>query len=120
MESLIPLISEAIKDAPGYFALTIGFIALAFALYIKVRAINIDEITSIGKLQSDQVGQLLIQVSQLAKDLAMARKEISSLYDKIDELEDMVRKYRNKLRDESIDFDGFPDTRSPETHDKYD
>ena len=120
MESLIPLIAGVIKDAPGYFALTVGFIALAFALYIKVRSINIDEITSIGKMQSGQVAQLIKQVSQLSKDLADARKEISTLYDKIDELENMVRLYRNKLRDEDIDVDDFFDTRAPEVHDKND
>lgn len=102
MEQLIPLITELIKDAPGYFVLTIGFIAAIFFLYIKVRAINLDEITNIGKLQAEQVATLLSQVSQLSADLAEARKEISSLYDKIDELENVIRMYRNKLRDNDL------------------
>lgn len=116
MDGIVPAIVELIKDAPGYFALTVGFIAVVFALYLKVRSINIDEITSISKLQSDQVGKLLIQVSQLSKDLASARKEISTLYNKIDELESVVRLYRNKLRDVDVDVDDFFDTKSPEGH----
>lgn len=87
------------KDAPGYFVLTVGFIFLVFAMYLKVRSVSIDEVTSIGKLQSEQVAELISQVSQLSKDLSLARTEISSLYKKIDELEDMVRHYRIKLRD---------------------
>jgi chromosome segregation ATPase len=104
MDGLITFFLDIVKEAPGYFALTIGFIAVIFALYIKVRSISIEEVTSIGKLQSAQVGQLLQQVSQLSKDLAAARKEISHLYDKIDELEGVVRTYRNRLRDAEIDL----------------
>ena len=105
MDGLITFFIATIKDAPGYFALTIGFVAVVFALYIKVRAINIEEVTSIGKLQYDQVSQLIGQVSQLSKDLAEARKEISHLYDKIDELEGLVRTYRNRLRDADLEVD---------------
>ena len=103
MDGLVIYFVGLAKDAPGYFALTVGFIAVIFALYIKVRSINIDEVTSIGKLQSEQVGQLLLQVTQLSKDLNEARKEISHLYDKIDELENMVRTYKNRLRDADLD-----------------
>jgi uncharacterized protein YlxW (UPF0749 family) len=103
MEELIPFFIATIKDAPGYFVLTIGFIAAIFFLHIKVRSINIEEITNIGNLQAEQVAQLLSQVSQLSRDLAEARKEISSLYDKIDELENVIRLYRNKLRDNDLD-----------------
>lgn len=103
MEELIPFFIGIVKDAPGYFLLTIGFIAAIFFLYIKVRSINMDEITNIGNLQSEQVAQLLVQVTQLSKDLAEARKEISSLYVKIDELENVIRLYRNRLRDNDLD-----------------
>ena len=106
MDGLIQFFLDIIKDAPGYFALTVGFVAVMFALYIKVRSINIEEVTSIGKLQSEQVGQLLTQVTQLSKDLAEARKEISHLYDKIDELESLVRTYRNRLKDADIFIEG--------------
>ena len=102
MEQLIPFFLELIKAAPGYFALTVIFIIAVFYLYIKVRSINMDEITRIGALQSDQVTELLKQVSQLSKDLAMARKEISSLYNKIDELEHVIRLYKSKLKDVEI------------------
>lgn len=118
MEQLIPFFIELIKAAPGYFGLTVVFIIAVFALYIKVRSINMDEITTIGKLQSDQVGILLTQVSQLSRDLAEARKEISSLYNKIDELEDVIRQYRSRLRE--VDVGDFFDTKIPvqdSTHD---
>lgn len=113
MDGLIQFTLAIIKDAPGYFVLTVGFIVAVFALYLKVRSINIEEITSIGKLQSDQVGQLLNQVTQLSKDLAEARKEISSLYNKIDELENLVRQYRNRLRNAELEIDDL-DTQVPE------
>ena len=103
MQELIPFLIGLIKDAPGYFVLTVGFVVAIFFLYIKVRSINIDEISSLGVLQYEQVAQLLTQVSQLSKDLAEARREISTLYDKIDELESAVRMYRNKLRDNALD-----------------
>ena len=111
MEQLIPFFIELIKAAPGYFGLTIIFIFAVFALYIKVRSINMDEITKIGNLQSDQVTELLKQVNQLSKDLSLARKEISSLYNKIDELESVIRLYRSKLRD--VEVGDFFDTKIP-------
>lgn len=98
MDGIILQILGLARDAPGYFALTVGFTAVVFAMYLKVRSVNIDEVTSIGRLQSEQVGLLLAQVSQLSKDLAAARAEISSLYTKIDELENLVRVYRKKLK----------------------
>lgn len=99
MDGLVPFIIGLVKDAPGYFALTVGFVAVVFAMYIKVRSVNIEEVTSIGKLQSEQVGLLINQVKQLSTDLAEARTEIHALYKKIDELEDLVRMYRTKLKD---------------------
>lgn len=102
MEQLIPFFIGLIKDAPGYFVLTIGFILSIFFLYIKVRSINIDEITSIGSIRSEQMVQLLTQVSQLSKDLAEAREEISRLYHKIDELETVISQYRTRLRQSDI------------------
>lgn len=112
MDGLTTYFITLIKDAPGYFALTVGFVAVVFALYIKVRSISIEEVTSIGRLHADQVSQLISQVSQLSKDLASARQEISSLYDKIDELEGLVRTYRNRLRDADLDTEAI-DSRFP-------
>lgn len=99
MDGIFPIILELTKHTPGYFTLTIGFIVIIFAMYLKVRSVSIEEVTSIGKLQSEQTTLLLKQVTQLSSDLAAARAEISALYTKIDELEDMVRMYRSKLRD---------------------
>jgi hypothetical protein len=99
MDGIITILLELIKDTPGYFTLTIGFIVIVFAMYLKVRDVSIKEITSIGRLQAEQATLLLTQITQLSTDLAAARSEISVLYNKIDELEDMVRVYRSKLRD---------------------
>lgn len=96
-------LTALLKDAPGYFVLTVGFIFIVFAMYLKVRSVSIDEVTSIGKLQSEQVAELLRQVSQLSKDLSAARGEISTLYKKIDELEDLVRHYKTKIPPSSLD-----------------
>lgn len=96
---VITLLFSAAKDAPGYFTLTLGFIAVVFALYLKVRSINVSEITSISKIQVDQTTVLLAQVKQLSSDLAAARDQINIMYHKVDELEDLVRVYRNKCDD---------------------
>lgn len=100
MDGLIQLFLSFIKDAPGWSVVTMGFVVLIFAMYLKIRQISIEEVTSIGKLQSAQVATLLGQIGQLANDLKEARNEISSLYTKIDELENLVRHYKTKLRDE--------------------
>ena len=104
MNDLIVFLLGTIKDAPGYFILTIVFVMAILYIHSKARAINLEEISSIGAMQSDQVSQLLISVSQLSKDLAEARKEISRLYHKISELEDTIRLYRAKLRDIDIEI----------------
>jgi hypothetical protein len=103
MDELVPFFLNVIKDAPGYFVLTIAFIVAVFYIHTKVRSINMDEIATIGNLQSEQVAKLLVQVSQLSRDLAEARREILSLYNKIDELETVIRVYKNKLGDVDVD-----------------
>lgn len=93
---ILAILFTAAKDAPGYFTLTVGVIAVIFALYLKVRSINVLEITSISKIQVDQTTLLLSQVKQLSEDLAAAREQITNMYHKVDELEDLLRVYRNK------------------------
>lgn len=102
MEAIIlELISSTIRTSPGYFVAVIGFITLVFAGYLKVRSVNMSDVTSISKLQSEQVSELLKGMSQLSIDLLSARKEISALYIKIDELEDLVRLYKSKLQEDT-------------------
>lgn len=85
-----------IKDAPLYFVLTIGFTVALFSLYLKVRSVNVAEMTSVSKIQTEQVGQLLAQIKALSEDLTAARTQIREMYEKVGELEDLVRHYKSK------------------------
>lgn len=96
MAEVLGLLALIIKDSPFYFTFTVGFVAFMFAMYLTVRKVSLSEITSISKAQTDQVTQLLAQIKQLSGELAEARIQITGMYDKINELEDIIREYRNK------------------------
>lgn len=96
MEKLVTLLLSHIQDAPIYFVITIGFIVLVFAMYLKVRSVNVSEITSISTMQTNQVKMLLDEIRQLSTDLTAARLQITTMTTKVDELENLVREYKVK------------------------
>jgi predicted nucleic acid-binding Zn-ribbon protein len=98
MEGLIVAI---MKDMPGYATLILGVLALGFALLIRIRKLDLDEITSIGTLQSNQLQSLQQLVATLTEELTRARDQLTEIHEqnmqlktKVQALEELVKKYQ--------------------------
>lgn len=89
-------------------AAIVALAILAFAGVLYIKKTNIEEVTSVGSMQHQQIDDLLNQVKFLSEELAKAREQISVIHEqnlrlmqqvresslKIHELEDVIN--RNK------------------------
>jgi hypothetical protein len=95
-----------LKDLPGYAPLILGAIALGFSVLLHFRKMDLDQITSIGNMQSSQLASLQILVRNLTEDLMAARTQLTEIHDqnlqlkeKVAELELIVLKYQSTHQD---------------------
>ncbi len=95
------IVLAVMKDSPGLASLVLGAIAIGFALLIRMRKLDLDEITSIGTLQSQQLTTLQGLVKSLTEELTEARAQLSEIHAqnlqlkaKVAELENLVIQYQ--------------------------
>lgn len=97
------VVAELLKIVPEGFSsiLIIGFIA--YTIYTKTKATDLNQVTEVGKLQSTQLSTLIDQNMKLAEELHSVRTELSAAYDiindmrnKIVELEEIVQLLKKK------------------------
>lgn len=100
MEGLT-LLFAALKDAPAAVTLTVAFVTAVFAMFLYSRKINIEDVTSIGKTLSTQLTSQAALVSTLSEQIAELHaqnihlmEELRKANAKIDELEEVLRRYR--------------------------
>ncbi len=82
-------------------SLILGAIAIGFAILIRIRKLDLDEITSIGTLQSSQLTSLQSLVKSLTEELTQARAQLTEIHAqnlqlkaKVAELESLVIQYQ--------------------------
>ena len=96
------IVLAVMKDSPGLASLVLGAIAIGFAVLIRIRKLDLDEITSIGALQSQQLTSLQNLVKSLTEELTEARAQLSEIHAqnlqlkaKVAELENLVIRYQS-------------------------
>lgn len=101
MEGLTLLLT-LLKDAPAAVTLTVAFVAATFAMFLYSRKINIEDVTSIGKTLSTQLASQASLVTTLSQQIAELHaqnihlmEELRKANAKIDELEEVLRRYRD-------------------------
>lgn len=102
MEIIIPLIG-LIKSSATEITGVIAILVLLFTLVLKLWQSDITSITSMGKLQQDNLVILMSQNKQLSEEVNMLRQKINETYKVIEELhiqitelEEAVRQYKRK------------------------
>lgn len=87
-----------LKDLPDNISLVVVCAVMIVTFILKKKDVDLTQVTSISKLQTDQLKQLIDQNKLLADELHAVRKELTEAYsvinemrDRIAELEDMVR-----------------------------
>lgn len=83
------------------FAILIGAIIGLISFQMRNRTVNIEDISKINKLLSDQMNALISQTKQLSEELSRVRDELMAAHSVIDKmrkeinsLEDSIRKYQ--------------------------
>jgi peptidoglycan hydrolase CwlO-like protein len=96
MESVAAILA-AMSHAPVGVTAGLGSAALLVTLYLRMQSGSLDKVTSISKLQSEQVEDLLQQNRELAKDLHSLRKEMAEALNEITKLRDEIGRVRHRL-----------------------
>lgn len=103
------VITAVLSGLGGLSSAATAIVALAilvFAGVLYVKKTNIEEVTSVGSAQHQQIDTLLDQVKFLSEELSKAREQISAIHEqnlrlmyqvresslKIQELEDVIHK----------------------------
>ena len=106
MGEIITAALSPIGNVSSVAAAIIAIAILAFAGVLYVKKTNIEEVTSVGTVQHQQIDALLNQVKFLSEELSKARDQISAIHEqnlrlmqqvresslKIQELEDVIQR----------------------------
>lgn len=95
----VTAILEMFKSMPEGAALVVVLLFVLMSNFLKKREIDLTQVTSISKLQTEQLSTLIEQNTKLANELHAVRNELSEAYkimddmrQRITELEEMLRK----------------------------
>lgn len=102
MGELVGLI-PFLKDAPAWMTVGVALLAILSVFLIRKKEVDVASMTSIGKLQLDQLAALMAQNTKLAEELGKLRDRMAETHQvmedmraRILELEDLVREYKRK------------------------
>ena len=108
MEGIITAALSGLGGLPSFVAGSISVAILLFGGILFAKKTNIEEVTSVGTIQHQQIETLLNQVKFLSDELSKARDQISAIHEqnlrlmhqvresslKIQELEDVINRDR--------------------------
>ena len=86
-----------LSGMPVYATMTIATVVGVFALWLYSRKVDVDAITSIGKVQSSQIADLQALIKTLTEELREARAEIAEISAQNQELRKHVMKLEHLL-----------------------
>lgn len=78
--------------------MSITLILLIFSLWLKKSDVDLSQVTSISKLQTDQLSQLIEQNANLAEELHAVRKELTEAYKVIDDMRNRITELEGTLK----------------------
>lgn len=90
-------IAVLLNGMPVYATMTIATVVGIFAIWLYSRKIDVEAITSIGKVQSSQIADLQNLVKTLTEELREARGEIAEIHAQNQDLRRHVMKLEQIL-----------------------
>ena len=86
-----------IKGSPAESSLILVAFSVFIAILLHNRKVNLEGITSVGKLQNENMEAILKQNRALAQDLSVIRKQFAESYEHIDQLHDRISDMRQHI-----------------------
>jgi hypothetical protein len=99
---IITVILQYLKFIPEGLTAVIVIIAVIASLFFKKKDVDLSQVTSISKLQTEQLTQLINQNSQLAEQLKLVRVELSEAHLVINDLRLRIAELEDTLRNKPI------------------
>lgn len=93
LDSLLTLI----KGAPAETSLILVCFSVLVAMMANNRKVNLESMTSVGRLQNENMTAILTQNRELAEDLAALRKQFALSYENIDALHSQISDMRTHI-----------------------
>ena len=97
----VTTILDVLKSTSGDLTAVALIVFVVFSFYLKRNDTDIANVTSIGKLQTEQLSTLISQNTQLAEELHAVRKELSEAYKIIDDMRDRITELEEVLKRKS-------------------
>ena len=85
------------KGSPAESSLILVASSVFIAILLHNRKVNLEGITSVGKLQNENMEAILKQNRALAQDLSVIRKQFAESYENIDQLHDQISDMRQHI-----------------------
>lgn len=83
----------------GIISFLISFIALVIGGLLFFRKINIEQITSVGSLQQNQIKGLIEQIDFLSTELTKARTQIAEIHQQNIKLMEHIRDSNKRIQE---------------------
>jgi len=97
----VTTILDVLKSTSGDLTAVALILFVVFSFYLKRNDTDIANVTSIGKLQTEQLSTLISQNIQLAEELHAVRKELTEAYKIIDDMRDRITELEEVLKRKS-------------------
>ena len=93
------LITKIITEIPIGVSIILGGIAIAIAIYLNIKKINIEDKTTSSAIQNRQITSLINQIELLSNELEEARDQMNKIHNQNITLMMQLREANQKIGD---------------------
>jgi hypothetical protein len=98
----VTAILELMKGVPEGTTAFVVIVFLIGSFFLKKKDVDLTQVTSISKLQTDQLTTLIEQNKLLAGELHAVRKELTEAYKIMDDMRQRITELEEMLRDSRL------------------
>ncbi len=99
MEAIISAAISMASSNSGIASLTLSVVALVSGIVLYFKKTKIEEYTSVGTLQHQQIDSLMAQVKLLSDELTKAREQLTEIHEQNMKLMVQVRDSNNRIQE---------------------
>lgn len=99
METLITSIATLNSGSTNTVSIAISLIALLSGAWFYFKKTKIEEYTSVGTLQHQQIESLMAQVKLLSEELSKARVQLSDIHEQNIKLMQQIRDSNSRIQE---------------------
>ena len=99
MEGIISAAFGSLNGLPSYLSVAVSITILFFAGFLYMKKTNIEEVTSVGTVQHQQIEGLMKQVELLSEELTKARNQLTAIHEQNMKLMVQVRESNIRIQE---------------------